>query len=401
MIWLALLASYVSNAQEIVKTPGGEMIGLMPPTDASSLQLLNEAISIAAPDYIYSVQMMFDEPVRLEEIREVARYLSILRVIAFVEYGPRSDLRARPSVLIGLGTLYDDEESWRHEICRAKLFVAASRDNELLDGPPEHWTVNEIHVYGSVHAVRELRAGILLPRARVTEGWAQDKRHLQGFVSYTRQDLAKKVEIPDNRAVPEKCRKFSQRIESPILTGKTTIQGLVGANTRAADFRPQLHQHLAERAPETPVTLRIVLNFDATLELFASLVSQYDIDGLLAELTPGDSSIRLEMLVELSTHGASLENQVRRARCQMRLGHGAQVSGEWYARSARVSVPVSKVWQLLSYSELQNARLLADFETGALAAVEAYHRRKATEVLRIPRSIALPSGCEQFIQHTP
>ena len=83
----------------------------------------------------------------------------------------------------------------------------------------------------------------------------------------------------------------------------------------------------------------------------------------------------------------------------MKLGVGAEIAGEWVGRSARVSVPVSKAGDIVSRHDLVDAKLLTDFEAGALTAIEAYHRRKATEVLRIPATMAIPSGCEQYIQH--
>ncbi|MCH7981008.1 MAG: hypothetical protein IID59_05850, partial [Proteobacteria bacterium] len=156
---------------------------------------------------------------------------------------------------------------------------------------------------------------------------------------------------------------------------------------------------LAERIPETPVTLRIVLNSDVAVDFFAALVDQYEIDGLTADLELVDSDIRASYTVELSAHGGSIESQVDRARCVMKLGVGVQITGEWVWRSAEVSIPVSKAWDIVSRQDLVDAKLLTDFEAGALTAVEAYHRRKATEVLRIPATMAIPSGCEQYIQH--
>ncbi len=75
------------------------------------------------------------------------------------------------------------------------------------------------------------------------------------------------------------------------------------------------------------------------------------------------------------------------------------VIGEWVGRRAMVSVPVSKVWDIVSHQDLVDAKLVTEFEAGALTAVEAYHRRKASEVLRIPATMAIPPGCEQYIQH--
>jgi hypothetical protein len=170
-------------------------------------------------------------------------------------------------------------------------------------------------------------------------------------------------------------------------------------NEHDPNFRSSIHQHLAQRASNTPVTLQITLNLDATLEEFASLVDDYEIDGLLVELAPADATIRSIMPAELSIHGASLEDQVRSIRCRMRLGSGAKIAGEWYAHRAEVSVSVSNAWRLVSYQNLVDAKLISDFEPGALKTVEIYHQGKAPEVLRVPRSIAIPSGCSPYIQH--
>jgi hypothetical protein len=144
--------------------------------------------------------------------------------------------------------------------------------------------------------------------------------------------------------------------------------------------------------------MRIVFNSDVGIDDLAVLVAQYEIDGLTAELEPVDSDIRVSFTAELGTHGGSMLAQVNRARCMMSLGVGAQITGEWLGRSATVSVPVSRAWDIVTHQELSNARLLAEFEAGALASVEAYHRRNAMEPLRIPPGNAIPPGCDQYIQ---
>ena len=343
--------------------------------------------------------MIFDEPVRLEKIREAASHLEVLRLLAFVEYGPSHVGYERSKIFIGLGTLYEGDQAWRHETCRVKLFAAVTPDDALLRTPAEQWVVNEIHVYGAANAVRELRSGTSLPLATIMDGGAEGAQNPQAFISYTKNELAKKIQIPDGRAVPEECREFAERIEAAILTGQPTIQWPVYGNTFDPNFRSLIHQHLSERAPETPVTLQITLDFEAKLDDFAKLVGEYDIDGLLAELTPADAAIRAIMPAELSVHGASLEDQVRSTRCRMGLGVGTNYSGEWYGRRARVSISVGKAWQLVSHQDLVDAKLVTEFESGALDAVAAYHQRKASEVLRIPRSMEIPPGCTQYIQH--
>ena len=367
--------------------------------DSISLVELNKAISTAPSEQMYSVQMVFDEPVRVDKLRETASYLKILRLLAFVEYGPTHPGHARAQVFVGLGTLYEGEQAWAHETCRARLFAAAFPDDALLRIPAEEWLVKEIHVYGAAHAVRELRSGTFLPSATITDGAAAGAANPQAFISHVKDDLAKKIQVPDNSNVPEECWKFAERYEAPILTGQSMIQSPAYGNEHDPNFRSSIHQLLGERAPNTPVTLQITLNFDATLEEFASLVDEYDIDGLLADLEPADAIGQLMMPAELSIHGASLEDQVRSIRCQMRFGAAAEIAGEWYADRADVSVSVSKAWRLVSYQNLVDARLITEFEPGALKIVEAYHQGKASEIMRVPPSYAIPSGCSSYIQH--
>jgi hypothetical protein len=395
---LVILMPLSSGAQETGQTQGYIDFG-SGPLSAIELVELNEEINEAPAGQIYSVDMVFDEPVRLDKIREVASHLQVLRLLAFVEYGPSHAGYERSKIFIGPGTLYEGDKAWRHEICRAKIFAADTPEDVLLQTSAERWMVNEIHVYGAAYAVRELRSGTSLPSATITDGGAEGARSPQAFISYTRNELAKKIQIPDGRAVPEECQQFAERIEAAILTGRPTIQSPVYGNTHNPDFRSLIHLLLAERIPETPVTMRIVLNSDVAVDYFAALVDQYEIDGLTADLELVDSDIRASYTAELSAHGGSIESQVGRARCVMKLGVGVQITGEWVGRSARVSIPVSKAWDIVSRQDLVDAKLLTDFEAGALTAVEAYHRRKATEVLRIPTTMAIPSGCEQYIQH--
>ena len=338
---LVILMPLLSVAQETGQTQS--YIGPGPgPLNAIELVELNEAINKAPPGQIYSVDMVFDEPVRLDKIREAASYLQVLRLLAFVEYGPTHAGHERSKVFIGLGTLYEGDKAWRHEICRVKLFAAVTPEDVLLRTPAERWMVNEIHVYGAAYAVRELRLGTSLPSARITDGGAEGARSPQAFISYTKNEIARKIQIPDGRTVPEECQQFAERIEAAILTGRPTIQSPVYGNTHNPDFRSSIHLLLAERMPETPVTMQIVLSSDVTVDVFAALVDQYEIDGMTAEFEPVDSDIRASYTAELSAHGGSLESQVDRARCVMKLGVGAKIAGEWVGRSAEVSVPVSK-----------------------------------------------------------
>jgi len=394
---LVILMPLSSGAQETGQNQG--YIGPGEPLDAIELVELNEAINTAPPDQIYSVDMVFDEPVRLDEIREVASYLQVLRLLASVEYGPSHAGHERSKVFIGLGTLYEGDKAWRHEICRVKLFAAVTPEDVLLRTPAERWMVNEIHVYGSAYAVRELRSGIYLPSATITDGGAEGARSPQAFIAYTKNEIAKKIQIPDGRTVPEECQQFAERIEAAILTGRPTIQSPVYGNAHNPDFRALISQLLAERNPDTPITMQIALNSDVTVDVFSGLVDQYKIDGLVAELEPVDSDIRASYTAQLSAHGGSLESQVDRNRCVMKLGVGVKIAGEWVGRRANVSVPVSKAWDIVWHQDLVDARLVNEFEPGALTVVKAYHRRKATQVLRIPPTMAIPSGCDQYIQH--
>ena len=364
----------------------------------ANLVELNNEITIAPAEKIYSVSMILDEPAPLGLLREVASHLEILRLLAHVEYGPAYDGYERAKVPVGVGTLYDDDRAWRHQTCRAKLFTANRPGDPLLRTPPDEWQVTEIHVYGRAAAVRELRIGSALPHATILDGRASGARSSQPFAAHIKSELAEKIQVPDGRVPPEECREFTQRIEAPILTGQSTIQWPVYDDSFDLNFRAAIRDHLAARDPETPVTVQITLNSAGTTEDFAKLVETYELEGLSAELSPDDEAVRAIMPVEIGLHGGPISDQVRRTRCHMGLGVGANVT-EWYGRRARVSTTVANVWKLVDEQDLVDARLLSEFELGALRAVENYYRGKNLEPAVVDGSVPISDACRQYLRH--
>ena len=71
------------------------------------------------------------------------------------------------------------------------------------------------------------------------------------------------------------------------------------------------------------MTIRLKLDFPATVDVLASLVWQYGIDGMSAELILERSDKRVIAIAEFSIHGDELGHQVKRVRCQMRLAAAA------------------------------------------------------------------------------
>jgi hypothetical protein len=415
-IYLVLLASTLAVAQQETTRPATSMVFGLSTRDQSLVQRLNESITGAPADAVFSVQMALDQPASLEQVRAAANELQIPRVLAFVQF-PAADATGNSAkVPVAVGELYQDAAAWQHQACRAQIFVSLSRADELINTPIERWSTTEIHVYGSAHAIRELRAGTVLPGARVIDGVAEEQRHLQAIAAATQRELAEKISIPANFPAPAACRSLTEPIDGPVLFGQSTIPADALRHPSDADFRSLLYRQLSERAPATAVTLRLFFGVEVTVEMLASLVEQYRIDGLVAELMPQDGQRRI-LEIELSVHGASLADQIIRARCRIALANAAtetpvslaagagslaiDAADDWYARDAQVSVTAAAAVQLLGHQDLRDAQFVADFPPDELVRLADYHRRKSGEAVQIMSETKVPDGCRRFFQQQP
>jgi hypothetical protein len=401
LAWIALLAPVLAIAQN---EPAP--FTRAPQADERAIGALAAAIAIAAPDDVFAVQMTLERPATLAEVRDAANTLRIPRVMGSVELRIPG-VGATSKLPVGLGSLYAERPAAQQQLCRARVFAALSGVDALERTPPERWSIQEIHVYGPAHAVRELQAGTLLPPARVTGGAAQEQRHLQAIGAAVRADLAEGIQAPDDFEPPPGCEPFVRRQDAGVL-----VSGPAPGPDRTpgnGDFRAPLLARLAALAPATPVSLDLTFDGELGVDAFASLVAQHKIDGLVAELAPPEPSKRMLFELELSVHAGSIADQALRANCRVALGATAASPGRvdpsttaaWAASRARVSLRADAAAALLSVPDLRRAELTANFPAGELARLGDYYRGRAADRPRIGQATPLPSGCERFFERGP
>lgn len=404
ILWAVLLISCIVKAQETESRPKIMITDRPPGQDANSLPVhslpaLREEILNASPDDIFAVEMSLQSAVQIAAIRDAAQLLQIPRVLAFVEYKVSIGRQRSSTVVIRLGTLYEDLEDWQKEICRAQIFATNNGAEAFLKTPPEQWLLKKIHVHGTAYAIRKLQSGTLLPMAHLVSGSAQQKGSTKQLASYIEERRLEKIEVADNFSASPDCQLFVRPIEAGILTGNSTYSYPASVPASDVDVRKPVYEVLAEFSPDTPVTLSITFKAKANVEQLATLVEEYGIDGLLAELKPSDRGKRIIMQGELSIYGVSPLVQAKRIRCQMGVGATADATSEWTTRRARVSIPVNKSWDLLANHDLLEVQLISSFEPGKLRRLEVYYQQKKfTDIILVPASRNIPEKCEAFIK---
>jgi len=369
------------------------------PFDADALRKLKKEISDASPEQIFAVHLLFDKLVTVEEVHAAALLLRIPRILAYIDYGPLLVDRPRNSLILGLGEIYAGEVARRHTQCRALISISIGEENELRDQPIEAWIVNNIQVYGTAHAIRELQTGSVLPAAKVVDGSSAKLEHVQKLAAYTRDEVSKKIELPANYDAPEQCVQTVAPIDAPILAAgfDPSLSNLPPLADEG--FREYAFRVLATLPPDSAVTIRLKLDFPATVDVLASLVWQYGIEGMGAELVPERSDKRVIATPEFSIHGESLGDQVKRARCQMRLGDGPQNKSEWYADWVSVSMPLNKAWVFLSYPRFAQAKIVGSFPGSDLERLVSYFERKSEKVYEMPEWFKVPPDCGDYYKH--
>ncbi len=399
LAWLAMLIPVFGAAQQLTQNQGDIRQAPTPEIDLTALVRLNNEIASAPTGTIYSVELRFDKPAKLGDIRDATNRLQILRAVALVEFGPVYNGYAQGRAYVGVGTLYNESGSWTREICRPMMIAKSIRDTSLLRIPAEEWSVDEIRVLGPAEAIRYLLLGESLPPAIILSGRKQDPRHLDKFAAAIKRQHAEKIQVQDKDEIPAECLEFTNRILAPVLSGSPTIQTAEYSGHHNADFQAIIRELLAQRAPITPVTLQVTLRSHAPVEEFAKLVEKYEIDGLAAQLEPEDRNFRISVGASLSIHGEPLADQLRRIRCFLELGDAANYDGTWLAQYAQVSLPVSKAWDLVSDNNLIDARLLNEYEVGALDKIEAFHRQESAASIELPTSMLIPPGCSNYMHY--
>lgn len=369
------------------------------PFDAESLRKLNEEISNAPPEQIFAIHLIFNKPATVKDIHAAALELRIPRVLAYVEYGTVFVDRPRNSLILGLGEMYASEEARRHTQCRALISVSYGEENELRDEPIKDWIVNKIQVYATAHAIRELQSGSILPAATVVDGSSAKLEHVQKLAAYTRDEVSKKIEIPGNFDAPKQCGRSVAPVDAPILAAgfDPSLSDLPRLDNE--NFREYAFRILATLPPDSAVTIQLKLDFPATVDVLASLVWQYGIEGMSAELVPERSDKRVIATPELSIHGDSLGDQVKRARCQMRLGDGPQTKSEWYADWVSVSMPLNKAWVFLSYPRFSQAKIVGRFPRSDLERLVSYYERRSVKIYEMPEWFRIPPDCGDYYKH--
>lgn len=401
LLYIALISvSQVAAQTDTGKSESVFAVAPDIPFDAVSLRKLNEEISDASPEQIFAIHLVFEESARVKDVRAAAIQLRIPRVLAYVEYGALFVDRPRDSLILGLGEMYAGEAAQRHTQCRALISVSYSEENELRDQPIEDWLVSKIHVYATAHAIRELLAGSILPAANVVDGSTAELEHIRKLATYTRGEVSKKIEIPGNFESPEQCDQQVASVDAPVLAAGFDPSLSELPRLKNEGFREYAFRNLSNLPPNSAVTITLKLNFQATVDVLASLVWQYQIEGLSAELVPERSDKRVIADAELSIHGAALSDQVKRVRCQMRFGNGPQAISKWYADWVQVSMPVEKAWVFLSYPNFSQAKIAGKFSLSDLERLKSYYERRSEKVYEMPESIEIPPGCGEFYSHS-
>ena len=374
-------------------------IGPVPRQTLDALHQLIEEITVADADKVYSVTMRPDEALRLEDVRTAAVQLDIPRVLAYIGDSTPTNPGYGPMVTFGLGTIYENARAWQREICRAKYYSQNSRDRQTENVPPEDWRVTELHVYGSADAIRELRRGVVLPPLSLIEGGAEGHpRAPEGMIAYETQQIAQKTEVHANYDEPRECRQYFKDLDAPILAGDPIFPSREEA---ALDPAELLRRRLSERAADVAVTLRLEFRQDMNIEMLADLVRRHDIDGLSTEIQP-ISNDRILMMVQLSIHGAPLDEKIERLRCDIESAKDKlpNPADDWYSNRAQISVTVQKAWQVVTDQSIYRATFVADFEPAHIRRLEKFYERREMDIRWIPRDQEIPAGCQQYIQHS-
>lgn len=361
---------------------------------------LSEEIRNATALELYAVELTFERPVTIGELRAVAAQLRLPRVLAYLEYGVLPDGRPGGMSILGLGEMYADDPARQHSECRALTSVKSGPPNELRDVPIDDWTTTRIHVHAVAHDIRELMSGLSLPAATPTDGGRAEPQHLRGLESYTRGEITQPISPQRSVELPEYCAQFLAPLDAPTVAGGFPAGFRYPEVLDGEDVRAYAYRILAELPPDSAVTIQLKLNVQANVEALSALVRQFDIKGMSAALVPLYSDERIIARAELSTFGAKPADQIRRVRCQIGLaGDGPQATSEWYADWISVSLSRENAAQLLSHPNLAFVRVSGSFPMTELGRLEGYFEGLVDKVYEMPRSIRIPSGCEDVYIH--
>jgi len=326
--------------------------------------------------------------------------LGIPRVLAFVAYGPAVREQKSGLLVVGLGNMYATETAKQHSECRALTHVNSGPPNELRGRPIDDWIVSKINVYANAHIIRELLAGVALPPAVLIDASVAMPDHLRKLEDYTRNEVAQAISTQRDTELPAHCSQFLAPLDSPVLTGGFPPGFQYPEAIEEEGFKEYAFRLLAQLPSNNAVTIELKLTSAANIDYLASLVRQYDIKGMSAEMVPERSNKSVMAIAELSTFGAQLNTQSHRVRCQMRLGNEQlQASGEWHADWISVSLSTENAARLLSNPNLAQARISGSYPGADLLRLKGYYDGLVERVYDIPRSIKIPAGCDDVYVH--
>lgn len=400
--WLSIWRLLVYGAIAVGLSPfawaqsGGEnvkpSISFEPPDGpfgAQRLQDLRDAIAQADAETLFAVRIVFSSPQSVAELHENALRLEIPRVLARVRYGASK----RSTLFLELGEYSAGETAQFYWRCRAEITLGYGPVDELASVPIDDWPVSEVHVHATAHAIRELTGTAGIVRGQIVEGSAVADRGLAGLQSYLSQQLNTKIPVSRNVRIPNRCASIVTDRDSPILVSAN--QGGPEGITRreGEDFRRYAFRQLAALPADSAVSIQFKLGPPTTIELLGALVEQYGIEGMYAEMIPGNGNDRVIMLAELSIHGEPMALQLRRFACRLQAGR-LEVD-EWYANWVQVSLPLSQAWTFLSYQQLTTASITGVFPLQDLQSLVAYYDQLARKAYPA-RGVKITDDCERF-----
>ena len=399
LLLAALTGSATFGQEDAAEREPKVFVGSLPPISAEALERLRNQVANAPAEQYFHLQLSLADKIDVETLHTTALELGISRVLAYVRHGPFRNGQALGVVILGLGEFYSSATAVHHTRCRAVISVNSGVDTELRRRPIDAWVVDEIRVDASAHALRELLASSVFRSAAIMDGSEIRPGGIHKLEQYTADEVAKKIDIPGNTNVPEECRDQTTPVNAAVLVSQYDPSLNALPRLEDEDYRAYAFRVLGSLPQYSAVTMTLKLNFPATVEVLAAMVEQYGIDGMTAELVPARSDQKILASAELSIHGATLDSQIGRVRCQMRIGRARDVDGEWYADWITVSTSVDNTWAFLSYPRFSQAQITGKFPLEDLQRVRAYHERQAGKAFTMPRSIAIPEGCEPYYRH--
>ena len=377
----------------------GQVTNVRPP--GPSPAELTQEIANAGSDQIFAVELRFHQAVTVEHLRSFASQFRVPRILANVDhwYGNQGP-EALGLLMIGLGNMYSSNDARLHTECKALASVGLTEEDDLRGIPVNEWWVHTIHIYATTHTIRMLLNGETLPRAEIISGGMANTKHLAILDDYTQREISKPIQFERVGDIPDYCSRFFAPLDAPILAGGFPREFQHPQILVGEDFREYAFRVLGQVPANSAVTIQLKLDRPTTVEALASLVREYDIRGMNAEMVPEHSNKRLISEAKLSTYSPNLNDQIHRTRCQMGLGgEEPQASSEWYADWISVSLSTENAVRFMSYPRISQARISGFFARNELDRLKDYYRRQKDQVFKMPLSMFIPTGCDDVYVH--